>query len=131
MKRMGRMAVHALCVLALAAIGFAHVMPTMVADAGNVADLAAYRLPDGSLPSLCVTDNEGTAQEKQHHHLVDRPCPACRINASTLLPSPPATAMSVRDWFFIDAPESAQPLLLVHELALLTLARPPPTLMTV
>ena len=76
---------HILCALALFAVGFAHKAPVL-AQQLSPAELAAYTLPDGTIPDLCLpgADIEG----KGKGHIAGNDCEACRISASTILPLP-------------------------------------------
>jgi hypothetical protein len=77
--------VRILCAVALLLVGFAHRPPVL----GNQAeDYAAYRLPDGSLPSLCITATDEDGKDTTHHKWLGQGCEACRIGASVLLPHP-------------------------------------------
>lgn len=78
-------AVRMLCALALFAVGFAHKMP--VASAAAPLEIAAYMLPDGTLPVLCRPGSDGDTEKGKHH--ADKDCEACRISASVHLPAPP------------------------------------------
>jgi hypothetical protein len=80
-------AVRVLCAVALLFVGFAHQVPARADDAFNPANFAEYRLPDGTLPTLCITatDSDGTAPD---HKLHAQGCEACRIGASIMLPTP-------------------------------------------
>lgn len=75
-----------LCALAFLLLGFAHKPP--VVDVGPIpaSEIAAYILPDGTLPVLCLPSEVGTA--KQDHHESGNFCEACRLAASTILPTP-------------------------------------------
>ncbi len=77
--------VRILCALALLLVGFAH-RPPVLSDQAE--DYAAYRLPDGSLPSLCITSTDEDGNGAEHHKLHGQGCEACRIGASVLLPNP-------------------------------------------
>ena len=79
-------AVRILCAIALLFVGFAH-QPATLARSAPV-DLSAYALPDGTLPIFCLTDTDGSPKGGHPHA---QPCDACRIGASTLLPSPADT----------------------------------------
>jgi hypothetical protein len=88
----GTWTVRMLCALSLLFVGFAHQPPAL---AGQPENVEAYRLPDGSLPTLCITvsddgEGKGTAGHKIHH----QGCEACRISASVLLPTPADAAGS-------------------------------------
>lgn len=75
-----------LCALAFLMLGFAHKPP--VADAGQIpaSEIAAYILPDGTLPVLCLPSQDGKA--KHHGHETGSVCEACRLAAATILPAP-------------------------------------------
>ncbi|MBY4609998.1 hypothetical protein K6M90_20350 [Rhizobium sp. 9T] len=91
-KHIEQWALRILCAVALVFVGFAHQTPASAAGTFDPAELAQYILPDGSLPTLCVTvtdesgtDKSGTGKhDKTHSH----GCEACRIGAATLLPAP-------------------------------------------
>ncbi|MEP3105499.1 MAG: hypothetical protein ABJO54_00440 [Hyphomicrobiales bacterium] len=67
-----------LCAICLLFAAFAH---QPVVFAGEPLDLSAYALPDGSLPSLCLS-NAG-----ENGTVVEVPCEFCRISSSVLLPT--------------------------------------------
>lgn len=75
-----------LCAVALVFVGFAHQAPAAAADPGP-AEFSEYVLPDGTLPTLCVTVSD-TSDQGQHGKAHSHGCEACRIGASTLLPAP-------------------------------------------
>jgi hypothetical protein len=84
----------------LVSLAMAH-KPAMSAPA---ADMASYVLPDGSVASLCLPDQDG----KQGQH-PDRGCEACRIASSIALPAPIADAEDIElrssAVLFVFAPE--------------------------
>ncbi|MCF1436039.1 hypothetical protein B7W85_15635 [Allorhizobium ampelinum] len=89
-----QMAVHVWCMIAVVAIGFAHKAPQAFATPQIPTEFAAYTLPDGSLPVLCISSQTSFAPEdhgKAHGHLSQSGCEACRIGASILLPMPADT----------------------------------------
>lgn len=88
-----RMAVHALCMLALFAVGFAHKVPEASASPLTPSEIAAYTLPDGTLPVLCISDQAVSDHDhdQDHKHKPDSGCEACRISASVMLPLPADT----------------------------------------
>ncbi|MCE6076143.1 hypothetical protein FS799_14830 [Agrobacterium vitis] len=89
-----RMAVHVWCMIAVVAIGFAHKTPQALAAPQIPTEFAAYTLPDGSLPVLCISSQTSFTPEdhgKPHGHLSQSGCEACRIGASILLPMPADT----------------------------------------
>jgi hypothetical protein len=83
--RVEQWTVRMLCALALLFVGFAHRPPAL---ADRTADFSAYLLPDGTLPSLCITVTDGGGKDPSDHHLHGQGCEACRISASVLLPAP-------------------------------------------
>jgi hypothetical protein len=71
-----RAVVLGLYALAMLTLGFAHQgAPARAADAF----LAAYTLPDGSVPDLCLT---GTGAPDDDGHHAAAPCDACRLTAA-------------------------------------------------
>ena len=79
--------VRILCAVALFSVGFSHRMPEVRA-ADFVA--AAYALPDGSLPDLCLTKGSKDADGQFHYR--DGSCDACLISGAIVLPRPMAEA---------------------------------------
>ncbi|RUM22322.1 hypothetical protein EFQ99_24725 [Rhizobium vallis] len=77
--------VRIVCALALVFVGFAHQVPAIAAEPVNPAE---YVLPDGTLPTLCVTVADDEGKTSTDHKLHNHGCEACRISASVLLPSP-------------------------------------------
>lgn len=80
-----------LCALALLCLGLAHQAPVLQDPTQQLAELEAYRLPDGTFPIWCVTDKGG--QDKSGTHdprslLHGHGCEACQINAAADLPNP-------------------------------------------
>lgn len=74
-----------LCALALVFVGFGSQPSISSAGSLTPAELEQYRLPDGTLPILCITykDDDGTV-----HGKVQVPgCEACQIAAAILLPA--------------------------------------------
>ncbi|NTJ61640.1 hypothetical protein G6M50_29095 [Agrobacterium rhizogenes] len=80
--------VRILCAMALLSVGFAHQPIVAVADEISPIELAQYRLPDGSLPVLCVTYKD--ADGKVHGKAFVPGCEACRIASAAVLPAPPS-----------------------------------------
>jgi hypothetical protein len=80
-------AMRILCAIGLVFVGFAHQPPISAADELTPAQLAQYRLPDGTLPILCVTYKD--ADGKTHNKTHAPGCEACRIAAAVVLPAPP------------------------------------------
>jgi hypothetical protein len=87
LDRIEQWLVRILCTIALVFVGLVHQVPAAAEDALSPAALAQYVLPDGTLPTLCVTvvDDHGKEHGKIAHL---NPCEACRIGASVVLPQP-------------------------------------------
>jgi hypothetical protein len=77
--------VRLICVIALVMVGFAH--KPAAAEPVSLR-FAAYILPDGTLPTLCVTDN-GSPKSDPGGVLHDHGCDACRLSGAILMPEPP------------------------------------------
>ena len=79
--------VRILCAVALLFVGFAHQPVVATADEISPLEIAQYRLPDGSLPILCITykDADGKVDGKAYAP----GCEACRIASAAVLPTPP------------------------------------------
>jgi hypothetical protein len=86
-----------LCAIALMFVGFAHQPPAYGAEG-----LAQYRLPDGTVPVLCVTYKG--ADGKQHSKTHAPGCEACRIAAAVMLPEPPTDVSEVVAFVRPDVP---------------------------
>jgi hypothetical protein len=78
-------ATRLICALALMMVGFAH--QPVVAQPAAV-QFAAYVLPDGTLPTLCVYDDGSRSQPAKGIH--DHGCDACRLAAAILMPEAPS-----------------------------------------
>jgi hypothetical protein len=70
-----------LCVMTLVMVGFAH---KPLAEAPLALQFAAYVLPDGSLPTLCLNEDPSKPAKMGDHG-----CDACRLAAAVLVPVPP------------------------------------------
>lgn len=77
-------AVRVLCAIALLSVGFAHKVPVVFPEQIAAAELAAYVLPDGTLPDICLTMEHGSDRD----HAYSGDCEACRLSATILLPAP-------------------------------------------
>ncbi|RFB98884.1 hypothetical protein B5K08_04390 [Rhizobium leguminosarum bv. trifolii] len=86
-RQIEQWALRILCAAALVFVAFAHQAPNAAAGESGPADLAQYVLPDGTLPTLCVTVSD-TSDQGQHDKTHSHGCEACRIGASILLPAP-------------------------------------------
>ena len=71
-----------LCAVALVFIGLSH--KPVSASVPATFDLAAYKLPDGTMPDLCLNDMVA-GKEK---HVAGTGCEACRSGSAMLLPVP-------------------------------------------
>lgn len=81
----------AACIVAIAALGFAHQRADGTAQAAI--DLEAYALPDGTLPSICAIGSDaGPGDEGLRASLL---CSLCQLIAAPGLPPPPEAARSV------------------------------------
>jgi len=76
--------VRMLCALSLMLVAFAHTPIILPAAASGYVgvDIADYVLPDGTLPDICLSDDDDSHQHAANH------CEACRIVSSVDLPSP-------------------------------------------
>lgn len=85
--------VRIMCALALLCLGLAHKPPVLATAGIPLTEIAAYVLPDGTLPVLCVTSHD---DGKAHPHDEGRStgCEACRLNASVILPAPALVAFA-------------------------------------
>lgn len=81
------LALRMLCAIALLSVGFAHKVPAGVADQTSAFELAAFALPDGTMPDICLSD--GHTGDQDHSYAGD--CEACRLSATILLPDPADT----------------------------------------
>ena len=80
-----------LCAVSLLMLTFAH-QPFANAPT-DVPDLAAYQLPDGSIPSICLANAFERDDEKGKTGSTQ--CEACRISHGVALPGP-ASSFEVR-----------------------------------
>ncbi|KPF41488.1 hypothetical protein IP76_21105 [Rhizobium sp. AAP43] len=75
--------VRIILALLLVMVGLSHQPPPGVGDMATL-DAAAYVLPDGTLPELCVSTDDGEVP----HHDAATICEACLIASSAMLPTP-------------------------------------------
>jgi hypothetical protein len=75
--------VRVILALLLVMAGLSHQPLPGVVDIGT-RDLSAYVLPDGTIPELCISTEDGGA----HHYGAATTCEACLIASSALLPTP-------------------------------------------
>ena len=97
--------VMVLAALSFVLLGAAHRMPSGAAIASDYqgVDLAAYVLPDGTLPDLCnpsAMDEEGKDGQG---------CPACMLAKTLGLATPPALPNLTPGFAIIDAPVRSDP----------------------
>ena len=83
-----RAAVATLYAVAMLLLGVAHA-PLAWAAAKPSVDFAAFVLPDGSLPDLCVVADGGSG-DPPPHHVAATLCDACLLTGAPGLPPPPA-----------------------------------------
>ena len=93
--------IRILCVLALVLLSFAHKpvdvsapLLQMTAQSGTAAEPVFIRyetMPDGSIVSICVSENSAAADKHHKNHNMMADCEACRISAGFALVTPPAT----------------------------------------
>lgn len=105
-----------MCALTLLSLGFAHKVP-VVFPAYSQSEIAAYTLPDGTVPELCHTLHD--TGDSGHHGKgnLSQICEVCRIAGSIVLPLPTDTtgirlALSTQVDFSFDAPDVMQRVLL-------------------
>lgn len=107
-------ALRILCAIAFLSVGFAHKAP--FAEAAQAVKFAAYTLPDGTVPDICLNNDAGGSHQKKH--VLDRDCEACRISASVLLPVPSAIEVAT-------AAIAAEPVLIIRREAFYRQLFPP------
>ena len=73
--------VRILCVIALVFVGFSHKL--IASSPSTPVDIAAYALPDGTLPLLCVG---GQASGPDTNAALFASCEFCRISTAIVLP---------------------------------------------
>lgn len=98
LSRTGQWLVRILCAVALLSVGFAHQPAVANTAEPTEFELAQYRLPDGTLPVLCIT--ERTPDGKAYLP----GCEACRIAAAALLPLPPTDILAHLGFITPDVP---------------------------
>lgn len=87
-------ALRILCAAALLCLGFAH-KPVFAHPADDPAS-SYYLLPDGTFADLCI---DNIVHGKPQKSWLGAGCESCRLSASVLLPTPPATHVWVGDGF--------------------------------
>lgn len=81
-QRLIRLWLVALYALSMAVVGFAHTSVPRSGQTSNV-DLAAYALPDGSLPTICFNPATGDGDKPS---AMAAPCDACLLTSAAGLP---------------------------------------------
>lgn len=89
------------CVLALVLLSFAHTpvdisspLLQVTTNSGTASDPVFIRyetMPDGSIVSICVSENSADAGDHHQSHHMMRDCEACRISSGFALALPPET----------------------------------------
>ncbi len=80
--------VRMMIIVALTMIGFAH-KPVMADAVPASIEYAAYTLPDGTLPVICVTVTSDEDMSGAKGGMGAYGCDACRLAAAILIPEPP------------------------------------------
>ncbi|TCR82162.1 hypothetical protein [Rhizobium sp. BK376] len=76
-----KVVVRMFCAAALLFLGLAHQAPAAAEDNGS--GWSAYQLPDGSVPTLCISIKDSDGK------IVIKPgCEVCRLAGSIILPDP-------------------------------------------
>lgn len=93
--------IRILCVFALVMLSFAHkpvdinvplLQMTVKNDTASEPVFIRYEtMPDGSIVSICVSENSAAADKHHKNHNMMADCEACRISAGFALVTPPAT----------------------------------------
>ncbi|PYE89338.1 hypothetical protein [Phyllobacterium leguminum] len=104
----GRNLARFLCALALVLLAFAH-KPVDFKSGGY--DLAAYTLPDGTVPVLCQPSG-GDDQGGHDGHLYGQDCEACRIASGLDCPVPTKASGPLPDSGAVIASVLAAPVIL-------------------
>jgi hypothetical protein len=86
-----------LCAVALVFIGLSY--KPVSAAVSTIPDLAAYTLPDGTMPDLCLND----MVDGKEKHVAGTGCEACRIGNAMLLPVPSDLVGVVLPYRFVAA----------------------------
>ncbi|KXF78947.1 hypothetical protein ATN84_04105 [Paramesorhizobium deserti] len=85
----GRNMVRFFCALAIVLLAFAH--KPVDPGYGNRIDLAAYTLPDGTVPVICQPSGGDRDGHDHHDDFYGKSCEACRISSAFACPVPPKT----------------------------------------
>lgn len=96
-----RVLLHMLCACALLLVASVHQVPARSSAAPATIDLTAYMLPDGTLPVLCLSPDEGDAPGGGAHR---HGCDACRIAATSELLTPLGTLAPPVYYRIVSAP---------------------------
>lgn len=91
-----------LCALSLVLLSFFHKpvdvtephlqMTAMSGTASQPVFIRYETMPDGSIVSICISENSPDSHNHHNSHHMMVNCEACRISASFALPAPPAPA---------------------------------------
>lgn len=84
-KRIGHWSLRILCAVALLFSGLAF-QPASASDIPFAAELAQLRLPDGTLPIICVTYTD--VDGKAHGKTLSPGCGTCHMVAVVIVPAP-------------------------------------------
>ncbi len=81
-----RWLVRMICAIALLFVGFGHQAPALAASTFAQGEFAAYVLPDGTLPVICIADKDSRAQPHGKKHQAG--CEACLVSGAVILTTP-------------------------------------------
>lgn len=119
----------ALYVLAVVTLGFAHKPISFSKVSGPAAtNLAAFAMPDGSLPEICRTGGAGTPG-KSHH--VGAVCEVCLLTAAPGLPANNMDVGGPHFWAVCRIGPVAEARLIDRRIATAAWPRAPPTSLAV
>jgi len=76
--------VRTICAIALLLVAFAHKPIVLDRPLVSASELSQYVLPDGTVPVLCLTSEDGATKHAGRD--LWSGCEACRLTASILLP---------------------------------------------
>ncbi len=79
-----KIAVRIFCAAALLFLGLAHQAPAVAPESSGYGE-SAYQLPDGSVPTLCIS-----SKDRDGKIAVKPGCEVCRLAGSIILPDPDA-----------------------------------------
>lgn len=100
-RKIKQILIRSFCVLALVLLSFAHKpvdvsapLLQMTTKSGTATEPVFIRyetMPDGSIVSICVSENSAATDSHHKNHAMMVDCEACRISSSFALNTPPPT----------------------------------------